>query len=235
MASPTLAAAGPVLPHNDIESKQLADRASHLNLTATSSSSDASPAPPPQGGIPSPSHTRSRTCSACSKPTAEAAPLRARDADAEAPADAQHAQPQSQEHACEDKSVMVAAPSAGGNEKVCHGKHPAGAFLPLVQTGASLADLPNEVLLHILGYLDVSDLLLLSRVSGCAHVVLCSVWYLPVVVSCYIPFLRVRESYCAITLPQGSTAAQHIEQPCSTSTKPSMPISFQLHLTSLSL
>lgn len=31
---------------------------------------------------------------------------------------------------------------------------------------ATLTDLPNEVLLHILGYLDVCDLLLLSRVSA---------------------------------------------------------------------
>lgn len=37
----------------------------------------------------------------------------------------------------------------------------AGKDAPL----ATLANLPNEVLLHVLGYLDVCDLLLLSRVS----------------------------------------------------------------------
>ncbi|CAN8098315.1 unnamed protein product [Discula destructiva] len=35
----------------------------------------------------------------------------------------------------------------------------------VVRTRLSLVDLPNEVLLHILGYLDVCDLLLLSRTS----------------------------------------------------------------------
>jgi len=36
---------------------------------------------------------------------------------------------------------------------------------PVVTASASLSNLPNEILFHILGFLDVSDLLSTSRVS----------------------------------------------------------------------
>lgn len=167
MASPTLAASGSVLPHSDIESRQLADKASHHTLTTTSSRSDALPASAAQDGAAHPARTRSRACSACLSSTAGPAPLRVPCADAKASANAQHAPLVSQDHAREgDDNLMTSAGSAAADEPRRQCAQPTGARLPLVLVYASLADLPNEVLLHILGYLDVCDLLLLSRVSG---------------------------------------------------------------------
>lgn len=61
-----------------------------------------------------------------------------------------------------------------------------GGFSRAVRSDAKvgLADMPNEVLLHILSYLDVSDLLATSRVSGCRDVplevaTLCTCTHLP--------------------------------------------------------
>lgn len=96
------------------------------------------------------------------------------------PNDAQPAPLISHEHAREGTRMTAAAELEGERRRM----QPADALpLALVQKHspccpsparrkvgkdaptATLTDLPNEVLLHILGYLDVCDLLLLSRVS----------------------------------------------------------------------
>lgn len=177
-SSPTLATPGTVLPHSDIETKQLADQASHLTLATSFNKADASLASGLYSGVPAPSRSRSRTCSACSSSTTFDGPLPLKRASARASPnrfDAQRAPLRSHEHAREETS-MSAAGGAAGDERDCHQMHLADvAPLVLVRTssGPSLADLPNEVLLHILGHLDVCDLLLLSRVS-LGNVVTCS-------------------------------------------------------------
>lgn len=174
--SPTLAAAEQVLPHSD-DSKQLVDQASHLTLATSSSNArrtDASPVPH-ERRLPDPprSRSRSQTCSACWLPASEGPrpPHRDLSRALSNALGAQHAPWTSYDHAREEQTMR---PAAAGKQD-CH-RMLLGEVLPLlsVPTGPSLDDLPNEVLLHILGYLDVYDLLVLSRVSECGDVMLCS-------------------------------------------------------------
>ncbi|KAJ4418286.1 hypothetical protein N0V82_005677 [Gnomoniopsis sp. IMI 355080] len=99
--------------------------------------------------------------------------------DGRLPNDAQRAPPISHEHAREETHMTAAAEL----ELERHRMQPADALSlvavwrpdlaqpwPSQKAGkdaplATLANLPNEVLLHVLGYLDVCDLLLLSRTS----------------------------------------------------------------------
>lgn len=189
---PTLAASEMVFPHDGAESKQLADQASHLTLATSSSRADASSATGLHDGVPGSSRSRTRTCSACSSAASDdqslrpppparqrelpsksierSASLPATIDDVGLPSDAQRAPPISHEHAREETRIRAAAEL----DRQHHHMQPADVLpppWPARRVGpaaplAALADLPNEVLLHILGYLDVCDLLLLSRVSA---------------------------------------------------------------------
>lgn len=211
LSSLILASPPPVLPHESIESTQLADQASHLTLATLSGRADASTGTVPHdGGVTSSrrssSRSRNRACSACSSAASdvhvnglrpspplpqqceqaspsliERSPSRpATNHNVCLPNDAQPAPLISHEHAREGTRMTAAAELEGER----HRMQPAdGLPLALVQNHspfsawparkvgkdaplATLTDLPNEVLLHILGYLDVCDLLLLSRVSA---------------------------------------------------------------------
>lgn len=139
----------------------------------------ASPPPPPSSEHEHASTTSIERCS--SRPAATA------DNKFCLPSDAQLTPPISHEHAREETRMAAAAEL----ERERHHMQPADA-LPLVSVRkhypsrprfarkagndaplATLVNLPNEVLLHVLGYLDVCDLLLLSRV--CANESCCAI------------------------------------------------------------
>lgn len=201
---PSLILASPqmVLPHDSIESTQLADQASHLTLAASPGRATGSTVTGTHDGVPSSSRSRNRTCSACSfaasdvdgpRPSPllpqceqgstlsiERCPPRPVTEDhGWIPNDAQPTPPTLYKHAREETHMTAAAEL----ERERHRMQPADALALVavrkpypptpsstrktrkVAPLATLADLPNEVLLHVLGYLDVCDLLLLSRTS----------------------------------------------------------------------
>lgn len=194
-ASPTLASTGTVLPHDDQASKQLADQASHLTLSTAGSvpssylpTASSAPFAPicPHEGSPKSSRSRGRSCSAELGPSSSAAA-----------AAAQRccclccSPPISHEHAREATRMRDGAPAAASEDERRHiwpaaanaatadGADTSCPTCTIATEGSSsgvvpltLAAFPNEVLLHILGYLDVSDLLAASRVS-CVRVELC--------------------------------------------------------------
>lgn len=222
-ASPTLATAGTVLPHDDTQSAQLAHQASHLTLSTqlpwpTTQAAAVSPvtvtSPPAENPCPAPK--RRRACSACCAASDHAPPLPQRPRQASAPigplllplparapstsspcsaADAQPAPPISPPRPpCEHSSdrgegdawdfrdaaypqVMdwhqQPLPAAGdvlgaSSTPIPGPKYERHATLSAgPDASVTLAVLPNEVLLHVLGFLDVSDLLATSRVSAC--------------------------------------------------------------------
>lgn len=218
-ASPTLATAGTVLPHDDTQSTQLAHRASHLTLSTqapwpTTPAAAVSPVTPPPAEPPFPAPKRTRACSACCAASDSTPPPPQRPRQASAPigpllplpatapststpgpaADAQpaplvsppqtpcgHSSDRGEHSACgvgdaaypqvmdwhqpvlaaRDGLVASSTPISGP-EYEDHAVLSAGR-----DARVTLAVLPNEVLLHVLGFLDVSDLLATSRVSSC--------------------------------------------------------------------
>lgn len=129
---------------------------------------------------PRPSPPLPQQCEQASPSSIERSPSRpATEVNVCLPNDAQPAPLISHEHAREGTRMTAAAELKG--ERHCMQpadalplallrKHSPSRSSPDRKVGkdaptATLTDLPNEVLLHILGYLDVCDLLLLSRVS----------------------------------------------------------------------
>ncbi|KAK2599559.1 hypothetical protein N8I77_011302 [Diaporthe amygdali] len=211
--SPTLAAAGTVLPHDDTQSTQLAHQASHLTLStqmpqATTPTAAVSPVVPPPAEPPYPAPKRTRACSASCTASSDGSPPLQRPRQASAPigpflllpattpsnpgsaGDAQPAPPISPppyEHsrdrggssarnvgdaACQQvmdwpKPMLAADHALGASDALI--LSPAHEDFTLLSVGpddkVTLAVLPNEVLLHVLGFLDVSDLLSTSRTS----------------------------------------------------------------------
>ncbi|POS70136.1 F-box domain-containing protein [Diaporthe helianthi] len=220
-ASPTLATAGTVLPHDDTQSTQLARQASHLTLSTqmpwpTTQAEGVSPVTTTPAEPPNPAPKRRRASSACcvandhtSPPPprprqASAAtgpllpPLPATAPSTSTPAAAAGAQPaplispprppcghssegpeggDGQEldlggaaypqamdwhpHvlAGDDELGVSCTPTPG----LRYGDHP--LLPPERDARVTLVDLPNEVLLYVLSFLDVSDLLAISRTS----------------------------------------------------------------------
>lgn len=86
----------------------------------------------------------------------------------------------------------------------------------------TLADCPNEVLLHILSYLDVCDLLAISRVSAVALLLLCD-FFLP-------PSFLAQTLHVSLTQNTLSTAILWRHSAIS-DTAPATPAWLQRHLT----
>lgn len=186
--SPTPATAETVLPHGDLDPTHLADQASHLTLSAGSSpplraSSQTPPLGEPDGHDSAP---RQRTCT--ERWIVE--PLPSTTASTPGPAaDAQPGPPTTRDHArggsrlemrSEGRHAADQDPQEGGRQwptSTSNAHHHGSALVSgrasedpgpcFVKSDAivRLADLPNEVLLHILGFLDVPELLVTSRVS----------------------------------------------------------------------
>lgn len=182
----TPAAAETVLPHADIDPTQLANQASHLTLSAVEPGSPSllasSAAPPPSEPDSQDSPLRQAT-SCWIEPLSESTPITIC-----TPGPAAAAQPvphTSHDHTREELLMRDGGLNAVGQEK--EGDSPWPAFGAdsdcrelIISSRTSmdsrprfvnsnaivrLSDLPNEVLLHILGFLDVPDLLATSRVS----------------------------------------------------------------------
>lgn len=179
----TLAPMGAVLPHVDPEPNLLADQASHLTLSAPSGATASGP----HGAVPG---KRSRDCSACSTFAAtEEDQMRLTLADDDAAQRSPLPAPlisHEHSHGYARELATVRDAAAGNESRDEDGERrrmqPAdtAALVPVAQdpwtTNAlrlppvdarklTLVDLPNEVLLHMLGYLEVCDLLATSRVS----------------------------------------------------------------------
>ncbi|KAG8169652.1 hypothetical protein KVR01_000397 [Diaporthe batatas] len=237
-ASPTLATAGTVLPHDDTQSTQLARQASHLTLSThlpwpTTQPDALSPVTTTPAEPPDPAPKRTRACSACcaasdhtspppQRPRQPSAPIgppvpplpatsTPPSSTASTPATAAAAQPaplispprppcghsgergDGQEPDVRGRGGEEGGGGGGGDAAypqamdwhppaLADGDAPWEAGCTLIpgskyQGGpllcppgrdarvVTLADLPNEVLLHVLSFLDVSDLLATSRTS----------------------------------------------------------------------
>lgn len=222
-ASPTLATAGTVLPHDDTQSTQLARQASHLTLSTqlpwpTTPTAVVSPVASTPAEPPDPAPKRRRACSACCAASDQSSPPPQRPRQASAPIGPLLPLP-----ATSSPSTSTPGPVAGAQPAPLispprpprehlsgrgdgHASDVGGAAYPQAmdwhqpglaagdELGAScapipgpgyegqallspgrdarvtLAVLPNEVLLHVLSFLDVSDLLATSRVSACLFV-----------------------------------------------------------------
>ena len=174
--SPSPATADTVLPHADIDPTQLANQASHLTLSAE-------PSPPVRAlsAAASPPSDCDGDGNAPQQPTTcwIVGPLPGT-ATASTPGPAAAAQPvppASRDHACggssatDERRLVVDQDEAADRQSgaVVPGLSYRGSGPWSVQRGgavARLVDLPNEVLLLILGFLDVPDLLATSRVSA---------------------------------------------------------------------
>lgn len=173
--SPSPATADTVLPHADIDPTQLANQARHLTLSAESSppvrASSAAASPPSDCDSDDSAPRQPASCwidgelpgTATASPPAPAAA-------------AQPVPPASRGHACAISNVVDERQYAVEREEAADSwcgalvsggpYHSPGSWS--VQHGDAvvrLVDLPNEVLLHVLGFLDVPDLLTTSRVS----------------------------------------------------------------------
>lgn len=185
----TPAAAETVLPHADIDPTQLANQASHLTLSAIEPGSPSllasSAAPPPSEPDSQDSPLRQAT-SCWIEPLSESTPSTPITISTPGPAAAAQPVPHtSHDHTREELLMRDGRSNAVGQEKEGVNPWPApgadSGCRELIISGRNgmdprprfvnsnaivrLSDLPNEVLLHILGFLDVPDLLATSRVS----------------------------------------------------------------------
>lgn len=207
-SSPILVTPGAVLPHNDIESNQLASQASHLTLATPTSGSNrlghaASSAIVSEESVSGAFRRRRRACSACCRVSDAAPPMQharqlALPIESLLPssataldlgADAQTSLRESHEDTREEATKGDPGP-AGCEEYERYqtqyldvGDTRSTTLIPACSRGCrwtgrseprlAFADFPNEVLLHILSYLDVCDLLATSRVSAVSLLLLC--------------------------------------------------------------
>lgn len=185
----TPAAAETVLPHADIDPTQLANQASHLTLSAIEPGSPSllasSAAPPPSEPDSQDSPLRQAT-SCWIEPLSESTPSTPITISTPGPAAAAQPVPHtSHDHTREELLMRDGRSNAVGQEKEGVNPWPApgadSGCRELIISGRNgmdprprfvnsnaivrLSDLPNEVLLHILGFLDVPDLLATSRTS----------------------------------------------------------------------